>query len=106
MWRGGQTARATNYRAYVERRVRLYLLRLLLETVNPEGDTMSIDFRKVARYVLNIVAVIVGALTLPSLGAVVPEAWLPAIGTVVGVLNMILSVVRSVGAGEPLLKSF
>jgi hypothetical protein len=64
------------------------------------------DIRKVIRWVVNIGSLVVGVLALPEFGAVVPEAWLPGIGSAVAVVNVVLSWIRSVGAGEPILKSF
>lgn len=67
---------------------------------------MKFDIRKIIRWVVNIASLCVAVVTLPQFGSLVPEAWLPAIGSAVAAINMILSWIRSVGAGEPALKSF
>lgn len=64
------------------------------------------DFRKIARYVVNIASLIVGVLALPQLGALVPEAYLPAIAGVVATINMVLSLIRSMSAGETVLGGY
>jgi hypothetical protein len=64
---------------------------------------MSFDFRKILRYVVNVSALIVAVATLPELGALVPASVLPALAAVVAVINTVLSLVRQIGAGEPLV---
>lgn len=61
----------------------------------------NIDLRKLFRYVINFGALFVAILTLPAFGAVVPEAWIPSIASVVAIVNTILSFIRQIGAGEP-----
>ena len=67
---------------------------------------MSFDFRKILRWTVNILALVVAALTLPELGEIVPVTWLPTIGAITSIANLILSWIRSVSGGEPILKSF
>lgn len=67
---------------------------------------MSFDIRKIIRWVVNIASLLIAVVALPQFGSLVPEAWLPAIASGVAVVNVILSWMRSVGAGEPILKSF
>ena len=57
------------------------------------------DIRKVTRWVVNIVSLVVAVAALPELGAVVPATALPAIAGIVAAINMILSVIRSLSAG-------
>ena len=64
---------------------------------------MSFDFRKIARWTINIGSLLVAVLTLPTFGALVPEAWLPAIGSIVAIVNLILSTIRKFTSGEALL---
>jgi hypothetical protein len=63
------------------------------------------DIRKVIRWVVNIGSLIVAALTLPQLGATVPETWLPVIGSIVAIVNLVLSTIRSLGVGVGVLTS-
>ena len=67
---------------------------------------MTLSFRKILRWTVNILALVVAALTLPELGEIVPVAWLPTIGAITSIANLILSWIRSVSGGEPILKSF
>jgi hypothetical protein len=46
------------------------------------------------RTIVNIAALVAAVLVLPELGAVVPDSWLPAIGSVVAGLNVVLSWLR------------
>jgi hypothetical protein len=39
---------------------------------------------------LNVIALVLAVFALPELNSVVPEAWLPIIGAVVAVLNLVL----------------
>ena len=61
------------------------------------------DFRKIIRYVVNILTFAAAVLVLPSFGALVPVDWMPGIISVTSVINVILSLIRQIGAGEPLV---
>ena len=62
------------------------------------------NLRKVVRWVVNIGSLSVAVAALPQFGALVPETWLPAIGSGVAVANMILSWLRAVCTGEGLFR--
>ena len=49
-----------------------------------------------ARYVVNMLALVVAVLTLPELGATVPAGWLPVIAVIVTIANTVLSRLRKV----------
>ncbi len=61
------------------------------------------DFRKIARYAVNILALVAAVLVLPQFGTLVPVEWLPEIASIVAVVNVILSLIRQIGAGENLV---
>ena len=63
----------------------------------------NIDLRKVLRYVVNLLALVAAVLVLPAFGALVPVSWLPQIAGIVAVINVVLSFIRQIGAGEPLV---
>ncbi len=65
---------------------------------------MKIDIRKVVRWVVNIGGLVVAVYALPEFQNGVPAEVVAAVGSAVGVINLLLSVIRSLGAGEPLLR--
>ncbi len=66
---------------------------------------MTFDVRKILRWTVNILGIVAAVATLPEVGAIVPATWLPGIGSALGVVNLILTWLRKVQSGEPLLKS-
>ena len=64
---------------------------------------MAFDLRKLARWVINIAALVVAVTTLPEFGSLVPTAWLPEIASATAILNLILTWIRQVQTGEGLL---
>lgn len=64
---------------------------------------MNFDARKVARYVVNILALAAAVFIMPEFGALVPADWLPEIASITAVINVILSLIRQIGAGENLV---
>ena len=58
------------------------------------------DLRKIARVIVNVVALILAVLALPQAGAVVPLDTLPWLGGVTAILNQVLSVLRWYAEGK------
>lgn len=58
------------------------------------------DFRKIVRWAVNVLAFAAAVFTLPEFGGLVPAAWLPAIAAVTSIINVALSVLRQFQAGE------
>lgn len=65
---------------------------------------MQVNIRKVLRWVVNIGGLVVAVYALPEFQNGVPPEVVAVVGSFVGVINLILSVIRSMTSGEGVLK--